>query len=198
MTFDYVALNKMGDEVSGTTVASDISGAMSILNLQQLFPTKILEHKPIKFNMNLAQALKLKNRLAGELVKQQQILQRENARRSDSVSKVDRERTWNNIRELSARLGELKGKITQANIGIYPSLERMAELKSRIAYLNSLPKREGEEVTFVGRDQEEKKYHWNSFINQESCDAMVAELQEKINELQDKVDEYNATTQIAE
>ena len=148
--------------------------------------------------MNLSQALKQKNRLAGELVRQQQILQRENARRSDNVSKVEREDVWDKILELSEELGELKGKITQANVNIYPALERMAELKSRIAFVNSLPKREGEEVNFIGRDQEKQTYQWDSFINQEKCDELVAELQEEINDLQDEVDAYNATTEVAE
>ena len=148
--------------------------------------------------MNLAQALKQKNRLAGELVRQQQILQRENARRSDSVSKVDRNEVWEKILSLSDELGELKGKITQANVNIYPALERMAELKARIAFIQGLQKREGEEVVFVGRDQEQVKYQWDSFINQEKCDETVAELQEQINDLQDEVDAYNATTEVEE
>lgn len=148
--------------------------------------------------MNLAQALKQKNRLAGELVRQQQILQRENARRSDSVSQVDRDAVYEKILSLSDELGELKGKITQANVNIYPALERMAELKSRISFLQGLAKREGEEVVFVGRDQEQVKYQWDSFINQEKCDETVAELQEQINDLQDEVDAYNATTEVEE
>jgi hypothetical protein len=126
--------------------------------------------------MNLAQALKQKNRLAGELVRQQQILQRENARRSDSVSKVNRQEVWEKALKLSEQLGELKGKITQANVNIYPALERMAELKARIVFLNGLPKREGDEIAFVGRDQEK----------------LVLE----INDLQDEVDAFNAATQI--
>ena len=146
--------------------------------------------------MNLSQALTQKNRLAGELVRQQQILQRENARRSDSVSKVDRAAVWAKIQQLSEELGVLKGKITTANVSIYPALERMAELKSRISFLNTLPKREGEEFTFVGRDQEKVTYTWDSLINQEKTDQMVAALQVDINALQDQVDAYNATTQI--
>lgn len=148
--------------------------------------------------MNLAQALKLKNRLAGELVRKQQILERENARRNDSVSKVDRETVWNEIVELSDKLGELKGRITRANVTIYPALERMAELKSRIAFLNNLTKREGEDVNFIGRDNEKLTYTWDSCINQERADNEVAKLQEEINALQDKVDVYNATTQLPE
>lgn len=148
--------------------------------------------------MNLAQALKQKNRLAGELVRQQQILQRENARRNDSPSKVNREEVWEKILSISNELGELKGKITQANVNIYPALERMAELKARIAYLQSLPKREGEEVTSVGYSQEKIIYKWDSLITQEKCDEMVAEIQEQINDLQDEVDSFNATTEIEE
>jgi hypothetical protein len=146
--------------------------------------------------MNLAQALKQKNRLAGELVRQQQILQRENARRNDSVSEVDREEVWEKILSLSDELGKLKGKITQANVNIYPALERMAELKARIAFVQGLQKREGEEIIPLHGDREPLKYEWDSYFNQEKTDALVAELQEQINDLQDEVDEYNATTQI--
>lgn len=147
--------------------------------------------------MNLAQALKQKNRLAGELVRQQQILSRENARRNDSVSKVDREAVWTKVVELSTKLGELKGKITVANIGIYPMLDKMAELKARITFIQGLDKREGEEITSVGYNSEKLVYTWNSCINQEKCDALVVKLQEEINALQDQVDNYNATTTIA-
>lgn len=146
--------------------------------------------------MNLAQALKKKNRLAGEIVRQQQILQRENARRNDSVSKVNRQEILDKIQSLSTELGDLKGKISSANIGIYSALERMAELKSFIGFLQLLPKREGEEVSFVGRDQEKLVYTWDSLITQTDCDNRVALLQEKINGLQDQVDAYNATTTI--
>ena len=72
----------------------------------------------------------------------------------------------------------------------------MAELKSRIVFLNSLQKTEGEEIAFIERNQEKQVYRWNSFINQEACDKMVAELQEKIYALQDKVDIYNSTTML--
>ena len=147
---------------------------------------------------SLTSALKLKNRLAGELVRQQQILQRENARRSDFHSTIDREVVWTKILTLSNQLGELKGKITRANIGIYPSLERMAEIKSRISFIQMLPKREDDEVIFVGRDQEKITYKWDSFIGQLATDTFVNQYQLEINALQDSVDQYNASTQIEE
>lgn len=146
--------------------------------------------------MNLAQALKTKNRLAGELVRLNQILARENSRRSDSVSKVDRVQVWEKIQKLSDELGALKGRIATANIGIYTKLERMAELKSRISFIQGLNKREGEEISFVGRDQEKLVYQWESLINQEKADQLIVELQQQIDSLQDEVDAYNATTEI--
>lgn len=147
--------------------------------------------------MNLAQALKLKNRLAGELVRKQQVLQRENARRSDSVSTVNRESVWEDIINLSDELGFLKGKIANANVGIYSKLERMAELKSRISFITNLNKREGEEVSFIGREQEKLTYKWDSTINQERADALINSIQEAIDLLQDEVDAYNAVTTIS-
>jgi hypothetical protein len=146
--------------------------------------------------MKLSQALKQKNRLAGEITQQQQILIRENARRSDSVSTVDRQKVYDHILDLSNRLGELKGKIAAANVGIYTKLERMAEMKSHIAFLQSLPKKEGEEVAVYGRSDEKIVYTWNSLITQQVADGMVADLQQQIGNLQDQVDEYNATTEI--
>jgi len=146
--------------------------------------------------MNLSQALKQKNRLAGELVRQQQIFQRENARRNDNVSNVNREDVWQKILALSNELGDLKGKITTANIGIYPLLERMAEYKALISFVQTLTKTEGEEVSFVGHNQEKLIYTWNSTINQERCDGLVASLQVKINDCQDIIDSYNHKTEI--
>jgi hypothetical protein len=103
---------------------------------------------------------------------------------------------WDNILKLSTELGELKAKIAKANIGIYPSIERMAELKSRISYLQNLPKRDGEEVSFIGRDQEKMVYTWSSFVGQEKCDKLVADLQKEIDAAQDVIDTYNANTSI--
>lgn len=144
----------------------------------------------------LNQSLKQKSRLAGELVRLQAILARENARREDSVSTVNRDDIWKQILDTSNKLGELKGRITVANIGIYPILERMSELKSRIAFLNSLPKRAGTEVEPSYGNNERITHTWESFITQEKADGMVVLLQKEINDSQDVVDQYNGSTSI--
>jgi hypothetical protein len=145
--------------------------------------------------MNLSQALKEKNRLAGELVRLQTIFSRENSRRDDNVSKVNPEEVWKKILETSDRLGALKAKIAVANIEIYPAIERMAELKSRIAYLAALSKREGPEDV-VGYNTPTLHYKWTAFMNQQRCDEEIAAVQLLCNDLQDKIDSHNATHEI--
>jgi len=146
--------------------------------------------------MKLNQALKVKNRLAGEVARLNQILHRENSRRNDSTSKVDRDSVWNQALKASEELGALKGRIATANVGIYAKLERMGELKARIAFINSLPKRTGEEIVPLHGDREPLKYTWDAYVNQEKADGMVIDLQKQIETLQDEVDAYNATTEI--
>lgn len=146
--------------------------------------------------MNIAQALKEKNRLIGELNRAKEILRRENARRSDSKSKVDREEVWNKIQSLTDAVVGIKTKISIANTGIYDKIALLAEMKSRISDLESLPKREGEEITFIGRDQEKMVYQWDSCFNTERIDQLIEQTQKLCNRLQDDIDAYNATKQI--
>lgn len=146
--------------------------------------------------MNIAMALKLKNRLAGEINSLQSIFERENARRNDSVSKVDCKNVWEKILATSDQLGLVKARIAEANVPIYANLERMAELKSRAAFLNGLKTREGNEIIPGGHYQERQVYQWSSFFNQEQVDEMVADLRKQIEALQDACDIYNNKTEI--
>ena len=146
--------------------------------------------------IKLSQALKEKNRLAGHLSRLQNILIRENTRRSDNPSKVERDKVWAEIQAVSDSLGVLKAAIATANVPIYPAIERLAELKSRISYVNNLPKRDTPELQFVGRDQEKIEYTWDPFITQSMCDKLIVEYQHQCDELQDKIDTFNATTEL--
>jgi hypothetical protein len=145
--------------------------------------------------MKLSQALKHKNRLAGEIVAQQRILSRENSRRNDNPSKVNVEAVFTKIIDLSTQLGSLKAAIAVANVPIYPKIERMAELKARITFIKGLNKREGIEIEPIGANQT-KEFTWKAFITEEQADKEIAALQSEIDKLQDEVDAFNATTSI--
>lgn len=146
--------------------------------------------------MNISQALKNKNRLVGEYNRLKQIFLRENMRRNDNPSKVDPAATFKALCETSEKLSALKAKIAAANVPIYAAIEQMSELKTFITFLQSVPNKEGVQTEQPYGAPTPTIYTWTSFLNQEKLDQMIAETQEKINELQDKIDAFNASTQV--
>jgi hypothetical protein len=145
--------------------------------------------------MKLSQALKQKNRLAGELVAQQRILARENSRRDDKPARVDCALVWGKIVQLSDDLGRIKAAIAAANVPIYPKIERMAELKSRINFVKGLEKREGPEHESIGGDRA-VIVNWTAYVTEADADQRISAIQIEIDRLQDEVDAFNATTEI--
>lgn len=146
--------------------------------------------------MKLIKALKIKNRVAGDLARAQEIFSRENSRRDDDSSKVDRTEAWNVISSKKAELIRIKTAITKANVGIYHALAEMEELKGMIRYVQLLDTREGEEVSYEGMNAQKVTYVWTAQLNQEAVDGLITHYQNRLNELQDEVDEYNATTDV--
>jgi len=144
--------------------------------------------------ISLSQALKLKNRIAGQLVKAQEIFSRENSRRSDNPSQVDRKEALEKIFKLSDLLGDLKSRIATANVPIYSDIERLNETKSLITYIIGLNKTEGPDIVGTVYNQPPKEYTWDAHLNQQSADNLIEKLQQKINAHQDKIDAFNATT----
>ncbi len=148
-------------------------------------------------SVNLAKALKLKNALVGEINRAKEILTRENSRSELSTSNVNREAVYNDIVAKTVTLTELKASIAKANVGIYSTLAEMAEAKSSIAYLKTLPTLDGivrSETRFGTVPAVDTKF--DAFFTQEKVDAEVAKLQKRIEDLQDAADTFNATTTI--
>ncbi|MEK6883531.1 MAG: hypothetical protein AABY22_28140 [Nanoarchaeota archaeon] len=146
--------------------------------------------------MNVHKALKVKNRLAGEVKRLQEIFARENSRRNDNPSNVNATEVYNQIEEVSERLVNLKGAIAKASAEIVTKLARMEEFKNQVNFIKGLDVREGEEILFIGRDQEKLIFNWKATINAEKRDLFVRDLETKINLLQDEVDEFNSKTKV--
>jgi hypothetical protein len=144
--------------------------------------------------VNLAKALKNKNRLVGEVKKVQEIILRENSREITSTSQVDVPEKVKLMNELIDRLIDIKSKITAANIGVYPKLAEMSECKSLMEYYSVVNTRDGK-ITSRGYNGTEETIYVAS-IKQPDVDAIRDTLQKRINNLQDEVDDYNATTYI--
>lgn len=147
--------------------------------------------------MNLAKALKTKNYLAGELARLNALLYRENSRRADSSSKTERGDLCVKIAQVRNALIILKTKIAQANSPIWEELFRLAELKGEIEFLKTLPTKDGKCEEIIGMGQREPKtVEYTAHWTQDVVDKEIADLQIEIEERQDKVDVFNATTNV--
>lgn len=147
--------------------------------------------------MNISKALKVKNRLAGEVTRLQDIFKRENSKRNDNVSEVDAEKAYEDVLAAFDKLVTLKGAINTATAGIAYKLAELAEYKLYLNFIQSVPVKVGPEVVQGGYGKDPMNYTWTAFLNRASIDEKVSHYQNKINALQDEIDDYNATTQVA-
>lgn len=146
--------------------------------------------------MNISKALKVKNRLAGEVSRLQDIFKRENSRRNDNVSQVDPKAAYEAVITAFDKLVQLKGAINRATAKIAPKLAELAEYKTYLNYIQSVPVREGPETVQGSYGKDPLSYIWKAFLNRAAIDEKVAHYQEKINALQDEIDEFNAKTKV--
>ncbi len=145
--------------------------------------------------MKLSKALKEKNRLVGEVNRLRAIISRENSRESRNTSKVDVGATIAELTSTVERLSKLKTAIAKANVGIYEAIEKMSELKSHATWIATLDTRDGAEET-SGYGSVVIKKEYTAHVKKEDIDKLTKEIQDQLGVLQDKVDEYNATTEV--
>lgn len=150
--------------------------------------------------ISLSKALKIKNRLVGELQKLQTTAIQMNSMPLENRGKssVSLSEVWENIQKVSNKIVELKSKIAVATAPIAPLLVDLAETKSTISFLNGLPIKEGDEDTQIGYgvNSSLKTVQWNAFIDQKQRDELVRKNTDRIDSIQDQIDEFNATTRI--
>ena len=144
--------------------------------------------------MNIAKALKHKNRLVNEIAKLQEAFKRENSRRDDNPSTRDCKVLFDELIEKLNKLTDLRSAIAEATAPISYKLAKLSELKILINYLNGVPTREGKEITAYGTTI--KEYVWTSFLNRDRLDVVIKEFQKQIEDLQDEIDDYNARTSV--
>jgi hypothetical protein len=142
--------------------------------------------------LTLAKALKLKNRLAGRLAKVQIEIQQYNSvlegAEQPPIKRLAEERE-----QLVALLIDLKAAISQANAKIQHLIFELAESKASIEFYQRINTRHGKEGMYHGTD---KPIVYVAVLRKEDIDAKVAALEQKIDEIQDRLDQYNQTTRI--
>lgn len=146
--------------------------------------------------ITLAQALKEKNRLTGEISRLWGLFQRENSCLENHTRSIDVAKTLQTIEHYTAKLVELKTKIGSMNAtGNLKNMYLLEEAKNRMAKLNGTNGNEDPEREYV-RDDGYTYTKRTAVFNEEKLLAMKRKLQIECNALQDKLDAYNALHKI--
>lgn len=143
--------------------------------------------------ITLAQALKEKNRITGELNKLWQLVQTENACWENRSRSIDVNETMQTIHSYTEKLIELKIKIGKANEGNLKNMYALDEYKSQISKYNNVDTQE--DIRYLG-ENEERMLAKKCIISAGEVLKQVKTLQLKCNQLQDELDIYNATHKI--
>lgn len=141
--------------------------------------------------ISLAKALKLKNRLVGKITALQTVIRTYNSV-EDSTEKFDTVAALELLGQLKHYLIDLKSSISLANSSIQKDIFELAETKADIAFLSSIPTRHGE----FSQGYSEEKIVYTANIRKAAIDEFTTRLQAHIDDLQDRLDEYNAKTTI--
>jgi len=144
--------------------------------------------------MKLAKALKEKNRLVGEVNRLKAIFTRENSRNAKASSKVDAGVVWMELQEATNKLISIKANIFKANSGIYSKIVRIGELKNMASWLPMLNTNNETSERWNGAAME--KIEMKAWMTLEDVDKQVVLFQKEIADLQDAIDEYNATVEV--
>ncbi|MBQ7189474.1 MAG: hypothetical protein IJR99_08685 [Kiritimatiellae bacterium] len=148
----------------------------------------------MKTKVTIARALKEKNRVAGRLAKARDLVNKENSKDKKVPRGINVSETYALAKVLRDRLIAIKSAIAEANEPIVSKIIELDEIKSEIAYLNGLNVKEGKfiETNYGSRIELEIDV---IISKQEVLDA-VAALQARADQLQDELDEFNASTRI--
>ncbi len=144
--------------------------------------------------VTIARALKEKNRVAGRLAKARQLVGKENSKEKKVPRGVDVKAAYSEAKALRDRLVSIKTAIAVANQPIVGKIVELDEVKSEIAYLNGLDVQEGvfEEASYGNKVVKE----FDAVIRKADVLAEVEALQRRADELQDELDEFNASTKV--
>ena len=148
----------------------------------------------MKKMVTIARALKEKNRVAGRLAKARQLVATENSNEKKIPRRVDVAAVREEARTLAERLIAIKSAIAAANAPVVGTIIELDETKSAIAWLNGLNVREGvfEETNYGGKVVKE----YEAVIDQAAVLKQVEALQRRADDLQDALDEFNASTKV--
>ena len=144
--------------------------------------------------MTIKQALKQKNKLVKNIAENTKLMQQHNSVEVGNQRPYSTVVLYKEIQKDTKELASLKAKIHIANTPVMEDIFWMSEMKSTIAALKKMDCTEGRSNR--DRFRMESEMVLTSEISLVSRNQEVKMLEEKIEEIQDKLDTFNATTEI--
>ena len=146
--------------------------------------------------LTLAKALSVKNRLAGRLSQTRTNIESYNSvlegqRDGQGQSTVDVRAEYERFLMLQEGLVAVKAAIHRANAAVYEDVLRLGEKKALLQMLGELNTKHGSEPGYNGVE-----YRYSATILKPEALEMVRRLEAEIDKLQDKLNQYNATTTV--
>jgi hypothetical protein len=138
--------------------------------------------------ITLAKALNIKNRLTGRLAKVQADIQAYNSVPAGQVDQVNVPALLKTREELVGALVGLKTAINDANRETQRDIYDLAEKKATAQFLAGVNTRHGPQPPVYPSTIE---VHYVAALKKADVDAQVARLESEIDQLQDKLDQFN-------
>lgn len=146
--------------------------------------------------ITLARALKLKNRLTGQVQVLGQRAVSHNSFVTGTTNSYDTRKVFAQYETTQSNLIEVKTKIQLANAAIQEKIVEIGELRSHIALLKSMNVTEGPQYIDRYGSDEDATRDYTASIGKAERDATVESLEAEIDLLQDEIDTHNATTRV--
>ena len=147
--------------------------------------------------MKLAKALKLKNQLAGQISNLKESLKTQNCRPVQQPFDYESQELLRQLRAHVDELVRVKTAIAVANTTIYDRVFRLAELKGLITALGTLETKQGIFKENDGYRGTANPVEYRSQISRPELDRLIAGLETEARDIQDALDEFNATYTVA-
>ena len=144
--------------------------------------------------MTIKQALKQKNKLIKNIAENTKLMQQHNSVEVGNQRPYSSVELYNEIQKDTKELASLKAKIHIANTPVMEDIFWMSEMKSTITALKKMDCTEGRSNR--DRFRMESEVVLTSEISLVSRNQEIKLLESKIEEIQDKLDTFNATTEI--
>lgn len=144
--------------------------------------------------MNIKTALKKKNKLAGMIAEEFQKISTYNSIIEGNTRPYSIKGTLGNWQRYSLNLVELKALIHRANMPVFDKIFLLSELKGQIKQLRSLSCESGKiDNPYRSTPTDTVKTSEITIVEKE---LLIKDLEEKIDKIQEELDEFNYKTEI--